>query len=74
MILYQLYILGIQSIIIEGGAYTLNEFIRYNLWDEARIITATDLHLKEGVIAPKLTGSIISDTSLANNQIQIITI
>ena len=74
MILYQLYILGIQSIIIEGGAYTLNEFIRYNLWDEARIITATDLHLNDGVITPKLTGSIISDTSLANNQIQIITL
>lgn len=74
MILYQLYILGIQSIIIEGGAYTLNEFIRYNLWDEARIITATDLNLKDGVIAPKVTGTIISNTSLTNNQIQIITL
>ena len=74
MMLYQLYILGIQSIIIEGGAFTLNEFIRYNLWDEARIISATDLYLKEGVSAPKLTGTIISDTSLANNQIQIITL
>ena len=74
MILYQLYILGIQSLIIEGGAYTLNEFIRYQLWDEARIITATDLKLKEGLSAPKLTGTIISDTSLANNQIQITTI
>jgi diaminohydroxyphosphoribosylaminopyrimidine deaminase/5-amino-6-(5-phosphoribosylamino)uracil reductase len=74
MILYQLYILGIQSLIIEGGAYTLNEFIRYNLWDEARIITATDLNLKEGVIAPKVTGTIISNTSLTNNQIQIITL
>jgi len=74
MMLYQLYILGIQSIIIEGGAFTLNEFIRYNLWDEARIISAKDLFLNEGVIAPKLTGSIISDTSLTNNQIQIITL
>ena len=69
-----MYILGIQSIIIEGGAFTLNEFIRYNLWDEARIITSTDLNLHDGVIAPKLTGSIISDTSLTNNQIQIITL
>jgi diaminohydroxyphosphoribosylaminopyrimidine deaminase/5-amino-6-(5-phosphoribosylamino)uracil reductase len=72
--LYQLYILGIQSIIIEGGTFTLNEFIRYNLWDEARIITAKDLFLKEGVISPKLTGSIVSDTKIANNQIQIITL
>src|SRR6202000_751192 len=36
-ILYQLYLQDIQSVIIEGGAYTLNSFIEAGLWDEARI-------------------------------------
>lgn len=32
---------NILSIIVEGGAYTLNQFINNNLWDEARILTGT---------------------------------
>ncbi|MEN9370595.1 MAG: Riboflavin biosynthesis protein RibD [Bacteroidota bacterium] len=72
MMLYQLYILGVQSIIIEGGAFTLNEFIKYNLWDEARIITATHLFLKEGVKSPIIVGSSDSIEIHSNDQIQTI--
>jgi diaminohydroxyphosphoribosylaminopyrimidine deaminase/5-amino-6-(5-phosphoribosylamino)uracil reductase len=36
-ILSYLYQNEIQSIIIEGGAKTLNLFIEENLWDEARV-------------------------------------
>jgi diaminohydroxyphosphoribosylaminopyrimidine deaminase/5-amino-6-(5-phosphoribosylamino)uracil reductase len=38
-ILFQLYLQDIQSVIIEGGAHTLNSFINAGLWDEARIFT-----------------------------------
>lgn len=72
MILYQLYILGIQSIIVEGGSYTLNEFIKYNLWDEARIITATDLYLRNGVKSPIIVGKSDSIEVNSNNQIETI--
>lgn len=72
MMLYQLYILGIQSIIIEGGAYTLNEFIKYNLWDEARIITATNLYLKNGVKSPIIEGFSASNEIHSKDQIETI--
>ncbi|MFT5601986.1 MAG: diaminohydroxyphosphoribosylaminopyrimidine deaminase [Flavobacteriales bacterium] len=52
----QLYILNIQSIIIEGGKKTLESFIAQGLWDEARILTGTT-SFGNGLIAPKLTGS-----------------
>ena len=55
-ILYQLYLRDIQSIIIEGGAYTLNTFIEADLWDEARIFTGKT-NLKKGVKAPQIIGA-----------------
>lgn len=39
-ILYQLYLMDVQSIIIEGGAKTLHAFIEAGLWDEARVFVA----------------------------------
>lgn len=39
-IVYQLYLMDIQSLIIEGGAATLSAFIAAGLWDEARVFTS----------------------------------
>lgn len=50
-ILKDLYNRGIQSIIIEGGAYLLNYCIKNNWWDEARIFTSP-YELKAGIKAP----------------------
>lgn len=55
-LLQYLYEQKIASIIIEGGANTLNNFISKGLWDEARIITS-DLKLNDGVAAPKLNST-----------------
>ena len=55
-ILYQLYLRDIQSVIIEGGAFTLNTFIEAGLWDEARIFTGNE-NLKKGIKAPLVTGA-----------------
>ena len=46
-----LYEHKIQSVVIEGGAFTLNEFIKENLWDEARIFTGNK-YFKTGIKAP----------------------
>jgi diaminohydroxyphosphoribosylaminopyrimidine deaminase/5-amino-6-(5-phosphoribosylamino)uracil reductase len=53
MIAYQLYIMDIQSIIVEGGAKTLELFIRAGLWDEARIFTGPQ-RWAAGIPAPVL--------------------
>lgn len=48
-----LHELQLNSLIIEGGAYTLQKFIDFNLWDEARIFTGNSSFVN-GVSAPKL--------------------
>lgn len=70
-ILNKLYELEILSVIIEGGAYTLNKFIEANLWDEARIITSNHV-LENGVAAPKVNGSVIDETTIGDNALKII--
>jgi len=42
----------IQSVIVEGGAMTLNTFIDAGMWDEARVFAGTP-QLKTGISAPK---------------------
>jgi len=59
-ILYQLYMQDIQSVIIEGGAHTLNTFIEAGLWDEARVFTGT-VNLESGIKAPQINGIIEED-------------
>ena len=71
-ILFQLYLQDIQSVIIEGGAYTLKTFIDAGLWDEARIFTGTSL-LENGIKAPVVTGTIISEDAVGADSLQIIT-
>jgi diaminohydroxyphosphoribosylaminopyrimidine deaminase/5-amino-6-(5-phosphoribosylamino)uracil reductase len=44
----------IRSVLVEGGTKLHNSFLEENLWDEARVITATDCILGEGVEAPKM--------------------
>ena len=43
----------IGSIIVEGGAKTINYFIQKNIWDEARVIIG-DVNFKDGLKAPEL--------------------
>ncbi len=52
-ILYQLYLMDVQSLIIEGGTQILNLFIGAGLWDEARIFTAP-ANWTDGLPAPLL--------------------
>ena len=47
-----LYNKQLSSVIIEGGSKTLQSFIDAGLWDEARVITNTDLFLNAGLLSP----------------------
>jgi len=54
-VLERLYQLQIQSVLIEGGAFTLQQFINEDLWDEAIIIKNENLILENGTKAPTLS-------------------
>ncbi|MEB0249424.1 MULTISPECIES: bifunctional diaminohydroxyphosphoribosylaminopyrimidine deaminase/5-amino-6-(5-phosphoribosylamino)uracil reductase RibD [unclassified Mucilaginibacter] len=71
-ILFQLYLQDIQSVIIEGGAHTLNSFIDAGLWDEARIFTGASV-LQTGIKAPMVTVIKISEQTIGADNLQIIT-
>ena len=63
-----LYDKEIQSVIIEGGAQTLQQFIDVNLWDEARIFKG-NISFSEGTKAPQLSQHFLlekTDTILDN--------
>ena len=47
-----LYRLKIQSVLVEGGSRLLQSFIDEGYWDEARVITNTELELPGGLSAP----------------------
>ena len=48
---------GLQSLIIEGGAFTLQQFIDVGLWDEARVIRGNHVFLEGGTAAPVLSNA-----------------
>ncbi len=63
------YQLGIQSILVEGGALTLQHFIDAGLWDEAVVITNTELTMLEGVKAPVLKQATTTQTIILESDI-----
>lgn len=72
----QLYLQNIHSVLVEGGAKTLQQFIDSNLWNEAHIITSNNaigkLYATEKLIkAPIITGNLEQQLSLENNLISI---
>lgn len=69
-IAFQLYLMDIQSVMIEGGANLLHQFIAANLWDEARIFTAKT-SWADGIKSPTITGEIIEDIALAEDRLTI---
>jgi diaminohydroxyphosphoribosylaminopyrimidine deaminase/5-amino-6-(5-phosphoribosylamino)uracil reductase len=70
-ILYQLYLQDIQSVIIEGGAFTLNAFIAAGLWDEARVFAGSK-NLVQGIIAPVINVKITDKYLVGADTLQIL--
>ena len=61
---------NIQSVIIEGGARTLQTFIDENLWDEARVFKGKNA-FKEGTKAPKFSGKLVGKQTVLEDELLI---
>ena len=70
-ILHVLWEEQILSVLVEGGAHTLNNFIGSGLWDEARIIEGPSF-LGAGLPAPALNGNLVADWKLETDRIRIL--
>ena len=70
LIAYQLYLMDIQSMIVEGGAETLNLFIKAGLWDEARVFTGPQ-NWKSGISAPILPNKPIETQTVGPDVLNI---
>ncbi|CAM4350454.1 diaminohydroxyphosphoribosylaminopyrimidine deaminase [Pedobacter westerhofensis] len=69
-IAYQLYLMDVQSIIIEGGANILNQFISAGLWDEARVFNSKN-NWDTGIYSPQINGKITSVTEVDQDHLTI---
>jgi diaminohydroxyphosphoribosylaminopyrimidine deaminase/5-amino-6-(5-phosphoribosylamino)uracil reductase len=67
-IVQKLQELQIQSVLVEGGAHLVNEFVNQDLWDEVLVFQNPDLYFKEGLKAPvfalKNTFELVGDDKL----------
>ncbi|HMC02379.1 MAG TPA: bifunctional diaminohydroxyphosphoribosylaminopyrimidine deaminase/5-amino-6-(5-phosphoribosylamino)uracil reductase RibD [Flavobacteriaceae bacterium] len=66
----KLYQANINSVIIEGGAKTLQLFINAGLWDEARIFIGNNI-FKKGIKTPQFSGNLISEQQIADDVLKI---
>ena len=58
-LLDSLFEMNIQSVLVEGGAKTLQSFIDASLWDEARIIMNEELIIENGIATPEMKDFIL---------------
>ncbi|WP_126653561.1 bifunctional diaminohydroxyphosphoribosylaminopyrimidine deaminase/5-amino-6-(5-phosphoribosylamino)uracil reductase RibD [Chryseobacterium aureum] len=64
-----LYKEQIQSVIIEGGRFTLQQFINANLWDEAIVIKNENLKHENGTKAPEFNHIALKTETFRDNTI-----
>lgn len=69
-ICYQLFLFDIQSVIIEGGAKTLNLFLEAGIWDEARVFVSNS-KWGQGLYAPTIKQSAEEEIVLGNDVLSI---
>ncbi|XLS30888.1 bifunctional diaminohydroxyphosphoribosylaminopyrimidine deaminase/5-amino-6-(5-phosphoribosylamino)uracil reductase RibD [Flavobacteriaceae bacterium M23B6Z8] len=69
-ILSELYQRGIQSLIVEGGSYTLQKFIDEGLWDEARVFTGATV-FKTGTSAPLISGKLTAKKNIITDDLTV---
>ena len=71
-LLHQLYQLNINSVIVEGGARTLEHFINTGLWDEAKVFVNLNLNFENGIEAPMIEFENESYQSIGHDKLFII--
>ncbi len=66
-----LYQLKIQSVLVEGGVRLLQSFIDEGYWDEARVITNTELEIPVGLASPVLeNASLVSRETILSDTVR----
>lgn len=70
-VLYQLHLMDVQSVIIEGGLVMLNHFIEANLWDEARILIGPNTW-QAGKLAPNLQATVAESQKVGEDTLNIL--
>lgn len=66
----KLFEANINSIIIEGGAKTLQLFIDNDFWDEIRVFTGKTV-FKKGLRAPEFSGVLVSEEKIVDDILKI---
>lgn len=61
----------ISSVLIEGGARTLDAFVSANLWDEARIFKGRAI-FRSGLPAPNISGEVLITQTVATDTLTIL--
>lgn len=69
-IAFQLYLMDIQSVIIEGGANILKQFLEANIWDEARIFSSSN-SWDSGIPSPVINGKLTEQIQLKEDKLSI---
>jgi diaminohydroxyphosphoribosylaminopyrimidine deaminase/5-amino-6-(5-phosphoribosylamino)uracil reductase len=69
-LLADLHARQIQSVLIEGGSHTLNQFLAAGLWDEARVFTAP-IEFERGIAAPQLTQTPAESHAIGQDQLDL---
>lgn len=72
-ILNECYVLNISSVIIEGGTKTINEFIKKNTWDEARLFVNPNKVFKQGIASPVISFNQSAPTQIGDDLLYTIT-
>lgn len=70
-IMHDLYNKKIQSLIVEGGAQTLQAFIDAGLWDEARVFVSPQ-KFDGGIKAPVISGSLSYQSKIRNDWLKVL--
>lgn len=61
---------NLSSVIIEGGATTLQTFIHAQLWDEARVFIGST-SFQKGIKAPSIKGKVISENKIEGDILKL---
>jgi diaminohydroxyphosphoribosylaminopyrimidine deaminase/5-amino-6-(5-phosphoribosylamino)uracil reductase len=70
-LIHDLYKRNIQSVIVEGGAQTLQAFISAGLWDEACIFLSPE-NFQDGIKAPSIAGAVESQFRIQKDWLRIL--
>jgi len=62
----------IQSLIVEGGAKTLQSFLDKDLWDELRVETNLGLTVSDGTHAPQIPATAVVKDTIRDGQNQLV--